>query len=113
MARKYLTKPNKLKFKNEYETIAFIHTLPQSHHAVIGRLIWWDYYASRTVANRTAAFDHWLRSQGDHWNEPPNEELADSLVLFGYDREFALRRVAFGNTLKVGYGCGGTRGRGV
>lgn len=107
----------KKKLKKQLEdhvAIRLIKRLPKEQQAVIGRIIWWDMFAGRDVKDRTTLFDHWLAVQGDHFNEPPDHVLAKTLVdVFGYDPMLAPKRVAFGNTLKVGYQCGGTRGRGV
>lgn len=104
-------KLKKLLFKDEHEVVGFINNLPKEQRGVIGRIIWWDYYAYRSVGDRTSAFDHWLAEQGDHFNEPADKVLAETLELFGYEPRYALRRVAFKNSLKQGYSCGGRHGR--
>ena len=104
-------KLKRLLFKDEHETVRFINKLPKAQRGVIGRIIWWDYYAGSMVKDRITAFDHWLSEQGDHFNEPTDNVLAKTLELFGYEPAYALKRVAFKNSLKQGYACGGRHGR--
>lgn len=84
-------KPFRLPFKGEAEVVAAINRLPRGHRAIIGRVIWWDFYANRLVANRSVRFDAWLNEPLPAV-EPPAHKLSESLQELGYDKDTADKR---------------------
>ena len=86
----------KFKMKLDEQTLLEkILSLPLKHQPIIARVIWWDFFAGRLVANRTNMFDQWLKF--DHTqvcDEPSPTNLAKSLISFGYPSEIAHRRFA-------------------
>jgi len=84
-------RPYKLRFGSDEETIAAIKKLPKSHQSIIGRIIWWDFYAGRLVANRSTLFDDWLNEPPTD-KEPSSSALEVSLQKMGYDKDTAKKR---------------------
>ena len=73
------------------EAVAKIKKLPKRHRAIIGRVVWWDWFASRLSCDRTNRFDKWLNVSDP--NEPDYKVLIKSLVQIGYPEYFAERRL--------------------
>ena len=84
-------KPFKLPFASERDVVAAINRLPLSHRGIIGRVIWWDFYAGRMVVNRSARFDGWLNEPLAD-KEPAGAELSLSLQKMGYDKDTSDKR---------------------
>jgi hypothetical protein len=71
--------------------VACIEVLPVAHQAILGRIVWWDWWSGITVANRITEFDHWLAEKAPT-EEPPKEELIRSMMSLGYEEKSATRR---------------------
>lgn len=71
--------------------VACIEVLPVAHQAILGRIVWWDWWGGITVANRITEFDHWL-AQRAPVDEPPKNELIASMMALGYSEQSAQKR---------------------
>ena len=80
-----------LKDVEPHEFVRWIKRLPKSHQGIIARVIWWDFFAEREVPKRTNLFDEWLTYDARK-EDPPKEELAESLEKMGYPRDISLKR---------------------
>ena len=67
------------------EVVAKIQSLPAHLRPWVGRIIWWDRYAERT--SPVEGFSGWLQER--QTPEPNAGELAQALVGFGYNPDFA------------------------
>ena len=81
----------RLPFKSEDQILSAINKLPKDHQGIIARIVWWDWYAGRLVADRTDSFDHWLNERWNE-NEPPENELSLSMQKMGYSKQVSDRR---------------------
>jgi hypothetical protein len=71
--------------------VSAIGKLPLAHQAILGRIVWWDWWSGVTVANRINDFDHWLAERAPT-EEPPKEELIRSMMTLGYTEKSAQQR---------------------
>ena len=63
----------------------------------VGKIVWWDLYGTRLVAERTPAFDHWLSVVDSRSRDISNVRIAYHLIRIGYHPVEALRRMTCGN----------------
>lgn len=74
-----------------------VKALPEKAQGQIARMIWWDFWSERLVANRWAEFDHWLQFDSKEETDPvPKDMIAKCLKEVGYpDYRIKLRLMAF------------------
>lgn len=74
-----------------------IMSLSKKSRATIARIVWWDFGANRTVANRWNQFDHWLKWDQEAEDNPiSSKKVASCLKKVGYpDYRIKLRLMAF------------------
>jgi len=77
-----------LTWRTDAEAVAAIKHLPQRFWQTVGCIVWWDFFAGRLVANRTALFDPWIMARPKKI-EPTDEELLNALLQLGYERPMA------------------------
>ena len=80
----------KLRIKTQEEWVEDIKKVPQHARAMTARMIWWDYWGERTVAERWTGFDEFLAPPFD---EPDAKSLINGLMICGYTEERANSRV--------------------
>lgn len=83
--------PYRPPWNNAAEAVQMVMSLPKRHRPIIGRIVWWDFFALKLVANRVTEFDHWIGEPPTD-DEPSAEELAASLMQMGYGEKTAIRR---------------------
>ena len=81
-------------FKSDHDAVSLINTLPKEHKAIVAKIVWWDCFANRLVANRTALFDDWL-AEPMPTKDPLPEGLSLSLQKMGYPKEIADARANY------------------
>jgi hypothetical protein len=60
-------------------------SLPERLQGPSARMIWWDFWSDKVVAERWRQFDRWLTFDHSEENNPvPTTELAECLKLVGY-----------------------------
>lgn len=60
-------------------------SLPERLQGTTARMIWWDFWSDKVVAERWDAFDRWLTFDHLEENDPiPTETLAECLKAVGY-----------------------------
>lgn len=69
-----------------------VKRLPIRYRAAVARIVWWDWFASRTVSNRWDHLDEYMRYpiEGEIWTD---DDLKKGLVKVGYPQEEANRRI--------------------
>lgn len=74
-----------------------VKALPEKAQGQIARMIWWDFWSERLVANRWTEFDHWLQFDSREETDPvPKGMIAKCLKEVGYpDYRIKLRLMAF------------------
>lgn len=87
-------KRNKEIFKNlrkrRPETWAeAIELIPQNVRHQAAKIVWWDYFGDRSVANRWPHLDQYL---GISFEEAPFADLVNALESVGYPEKTALSR---------------------
>ena len=73
-----------------------IMELPTRMQVFVAQIVWWDYFADKTVPNRWPELDMWLRAHPSTFRKemwPSNEEMVDALISIGYEDRTALRRM--------------------
>ena len=73
-----------------------IMELPTRMQVFVAQIVWWDYFADKTVPNRWPDLDMWLRAHPSTFRKevcPTDEEMVDALVSIGYEERTALRRM--------------------
>ena len=73
-----------------------IMELPVKLQVFVAQIVWWDFFADKTVPNRWPELDLWLCAhpctfRKEMW--PPTEEMVDALIGIGYEERTALRRM--------------------
>ena len=81
----------RLRLKTQKEWCEDIKKVPENARAMTARMIWWDYWAERTVAERWDGFDEFLAPPYD---EPDAQSLINGLMICGYTESRAVRRAA-------------------
>ena len=74
-----------------------VKALPERAQGQIARMIWWDFWSEKLVANRWTQFDHWLQFDAREETDPvPRDILCECLKAVGYpDYRIKLRLMAF------------------
>lgn len=74
-----------------------INSLPERARGQIARMVWWDFWSDRTVAERWSEFDHWLQFDEQEERDPvPRNMIARCLKAVGYPAyRIKLRLMAF------------------
>jgi hypothetical protein len=74
-----------------------VNALPERARGQIARMIWWDFWSEKLVANRWTEFDHWLQFDSREETDPvPREMIVECLKAVGYpDYRIKLRLMAF------------------
>jgi hypothetical protein len=70
--------------------------LPTRMQVFVAQIVWWDYFADKTVPNRWPELDMWLRAHPSTFRKevcPTDEEMVDALLSIGYEERTALRRM--------------------
>ena len=82
---------------SEQQWLERVETLPEEHQGTTARMIWWDFWSNRTVAERWTLFDKFLTFDIKEEESPlPVEVLADCLRKVGYpEYRVKLRLIAF------------------
>jgi len=72
-------------------------SLPERCQGAIARMIWWDFWSERTVADRWTEFDRWLSfDKSEEENPVETSVLAECLKLVGYPQyRINMRLMAF------------------
>lgn len=73
-----------------------IMELPTRMQVFVAQIVWWDYFADKTVPNRWPELDMWLRAHPSTFRKevcPTDEEMVDALISIGYEERTALRRM--------------------
>lgn len=73
-----------------------IMELPVKLQVFVAQIVWWDYFADKTVPNRWPEMDMWLRAHPSTFRKemwPSNEEMIDALISIGYENKTAHRRM--------------------
>jgi hypothetical protein len=70
-------------FRSDRHAFAAVTGLPSHLQNIIGRIVWWDFFAGTLVANRTTLFDCWLNPPRDEV-DPPADECIAALIAIGY-----------------------------
>jgi hypothetical protein len=84
-------KPFRRPWESAAHAVACIEALPIEHQAILGRVVWWDWWSGITVANRITNFDDWLAERAPT-EEPPKEGLIESMMALGYSEKSAQKR---------------------
>ena len=80
-----------------------IMELPVKMQVFIAQIVWWDFFADKTVPNRWPELDMWLRAHPSTFRKevcPTDEEMVDALVSIGYEDRTALRRMGVNQNTK-------------
>ena len=74
-----------------------IKSLPERAQGQIARMVWWDFWSDRTVAERWSEFDHWLQFDEREEIDPvPKTTIIKCLKAVGYPKyRIDLRLMAF------------------
>lgn len=73
-----------------------IMELPTRMQVFVAQIVWWDYFADKTVPTRWPELDMWLRAHPSTFRKevcPTDEEMVDALISIGYEERTALRRM--------------------
>lgn len=81
-----------LKAKQPKEWVQQIRELKPRLQNAVARIVWWDYFADKTSAERWHHLDWCLHT----FDEPPVEEWQQALIQLGYPEAAAKRRVHAG-----------------
>lgn len=84
-----LEKLRTLRDRSPDEWVERINALPESIREFAARLVWWDYFALRTVGQRWPHLDTYLKFTTE---EAPYTPLVEALVELGYPEKTALTR---------------------
>jgi hypothetical protein len=79
-----------LKLKSEESWLQDIAQLPEEMQNPIGKIVWWDFFASRTGDERAVGFSRFLPPDKKDY---PNDSLRDGLIAVGYPENYASSRV--------------------
>ncbi len=80
-----------------------IMELPTRMQVFVAQIVWWDYFADKTVPNRWPDLDMWLRAHPSTFRKevcPTDEEMVDALIGIGYEHRTALRRMGINQNNK-------------
>ena len=79
------------------EWVDKVNSLPEVARGQIARMIWWDFWSDKLVANRWTEFDHWLQFDSREETDPvPLNMIAECLKAVGYpEYRIKLRLMAF------------------
>ena len=82
-----------LKLLTPKEWVCRIYNLQPELQRPIARIIWWDFFADRVIAERVSDFDAWIAppAPGTYLNEPENV-IKEGLIKVGYPARDAHRR---------------------
>lgn len=64
---------------------------PPEVRPVVGRIVWWDFFGDRTVADRVDEFDPWLKFDR---TDAPAAAIRKGLLAIGYPEHRATQRIA-------------------
>ena len=78
-----------LRSRSPEEWVERINALPDSIRGAAARLVWWDYFALRTVGKRWPHLDTYLKYTTE---EAPYGPLVEALEELGYPEKTALTR---------------------
>lgn len=67
-----------------------INKLPEDRRDIVARLVWWDWFAERTTADRVAEFDAFI-PKASHCS---NDVIVEGLLAIGYTAYRAFDRVS-------------------
>lgn len=81
----------------EQQWLERVETLPEEHQGPGARMLWWDFWSNRTVAERWTLLDKFLAFDQKEEDSPlPKEVLAGILRHLGYpEYRVKLRLIAF------------------
>ncbi len=79
-----------LKVKAESSWIEDILKLDPEIQNPVGKIVWWDFFASRGGSDRAVGFNRFLTFDGENY---PDDRLKEGLISVGYPREYAASRV--------------------
>jgi hypothetical protein len=79
-----------LKRKTEESWLEDILKLPEGLQNPVGKIVWWDFFASRTGLDKAESFSRFLPFDGADY---PNDLLKEGLVSVGYPPNYAASRV--------------------
>jgi hypothetical protein len=89
LPKEELEKLRTLRDRSPDEWVERINALPESIREFAARLVWWDYFALRTVGDRWPHLDTYLKFTNE---EAPYGPLVEALVELGYPEKTALTR---------------------
>jgi len=85
-----LLKLKRLRIRTPEEWVERLNALPDSIREFAARLVWWDYFALRTVGERWPHLDEYIRKFTTE--EAPYGPLVEALIELGYPEKTALTR---------------------
>lgn len=85
-----LLKLKHLRTRTPEEWVERINALPSSIREFAARIVWWDWFAGRTVAERWPHLDEYIRKFTHA--EAPYAPLVEALETLGYPEKTALTR---------------------
>jgi len=71
-----------------------INTLHPAAQQAVASVVWWDYFANRSVAERWPHLDQWVRKKGAFF-DITYKSLYDGLIKIGYSTAQATRRLQY------------------
>lgn len=89
LPKEELQKLKALRRRSPEEWAEKIQALPSEIRAFAARIVWWDWFALRTVAERWPHLDEYLRFSSE---TAPYTPLVQALETLGYPEQTALTR---------------------
>ena len=101
--REYKNITDVMRNRTQDEWRELIMQLPENLQTSVARIIWWDWYSHRTVANRWENLDDlinvpavqllWERANPDKVADTDENEIFQALILLGYPLNMASDRL--------------------
>jgi hypothetical protein len=68
-----------------------VDAVPLKMRTEVAHVIWWDWFAGRSVTERWPDLDTFIKRP--KWHQPTDTEIVTGLMLCGYSQAYAIKRI--------------------